>query len=382
MNTNNFSYSINTKQEISFDIFQTDDLFNLENNTFNELNKYGFNNRRLIFIDRNIVEYYLKNIQDFLSFHKYNFHIVQIESTENDKNLDTLVYVLKEIEKFGLLRRAEPIIAIGGGALLDIIGLAASIYRRGIPYIKIPTTLVGLIDASVGAKTGINFESRRNRLGSYYPPVASILDRKFLITLPNLEISSGMGEIIKLSVIKDKELFQLIKSEGKELITRKFQNNDYANKIIKLSAIGMIDELKNNLWEIDLKRCVDFGHSFSPIIEMRSLKNNLITPLTHGQAVSLDVLYSSIISHIRGKLKEIELYEIFDVIKKFELPTMHELFIDYTNILESLTDTMKHRNGNQYLPIPVEIGKYDFINDLGTNEIKEACIFMKRMNSK
>ena len=381
MNIDNFTYSVTSKQNISFEILQTYDLFNFENNTFNELKKFNFNNRRLIFIDRNIVEHYLKSIKEFLSHNNYDFHIVQIESSENSKNLDTLIEVLKEIEKFGLLRRAEPIIAIGGGTLIDIIGLAASIYRRGVPYIKIPTTLVGLIDASVGAKTGINFEVRRNRLGSYFPPVASILDSKFLSTLPDLEISSGMGEIIKISVIKDKELFDLIKLEGRDLLINKFKNNENSNKIIRQSAVSMIDELKDNLWELNLKRCVDFGHSFSPIIEMRSLlKNNNLKPLTHGQAVSLDVLYSSIISYLRNKLSKLELDQIFQVIKLFDLPTIHDGFLDYTNLLEALNDTMKHRNGNQYLPIPIEIGKYEFINDLTTEEIKMACKYMKDLN--
>jgi 3-dehydroquinate synthase len=142
----------------------------------------------------------------------------------------------------------------------------------------------------------------------------------------------------------------------------------------------MIDELKDNLWETNLKRCVDFGHSFSPIIEMNSLQNNDIVPLTHGQAVALDVLYSSIVSHLRGILSKIELDDIFNTIKLFQLPTIHNSFIDYTNILESLNDTMKHRNGNQYLPIPTEIGKYDFINDLTIDEIKNACKYLVTLN--
>jgi len=377
---NNFSYTAHSKQNVSFEIVQTNDLFNIENQTFNTLKKYNFNNRRLLFIDRHIVEYYLKKIQDYLNYYKYDFHIVQVDSTEVDKNLDTLIYVVKEIEKFGLLRRSEPIVGIGGGVLLDIVGLASSIYRRGVPYVKVPTTVIGLVDASVGAKTGINFEVRRNRLGSYYPAVTSILDVKFLSSLPDLEISSGIGEIIKISVIKNKNLFELLKSEGKSLLTQKFQDSEGANQIIKLSTIGMIDELKDNLWETNLKRCVDFGHSFSPIIEMNSLQNNNIVPLTHGQAVVLDVLYSSIISHLRGILSKIELDDIFNTIKLFQLPTIHNSFIDYTNILESLNDTMKHRNGNQYLPIPTEIGKYDFINDLTIDEIKNACKYLVTLN--
>jgi 3-dehydroquinate synthase len=379
-NMNNFSYSVKSNQDISFEIIQTDDLFDITNNTFNDLKKYNFNNRRLVFIDRNIVEFYFKKIQSYLDHFKYDFHIVQIDSTELHKNLDTLIYVLKEIEKFGILRRSEPIIAIGGGSLLDIVGLASSIYRRGVPYIKIPTTLIGLVDASVGAKTGINFEVRRNRIGSYYPAFASILDKKFLLTLPDLEISSGMGEIIKISVIKSKEIYELIKREGKELITKKFQNSVNADKIITLSAINMIEELKDNLWEFNLKRCVDFGHSFSPIIEMRSLEDSNVKSLTHGEAVSLDVLFSSIISHLRGFLSKEELNDIFNTINLFGLPTIHEYFIDYTNVLESLNDTIKHRNGNQYLPIPIQIGKYEFINDVDTNEIKKACNYMVALN--
>ena len=164
------------------------------------------------------------------------------------------------------------------------------------------------------------------------------------------------------------------------MITKKFQNSVNSNKIITLSAINMIEELKDNLWEFNLKRCVDFGHSFSPIIEMRSLEDSNVKSLTHGEAVSLDVLFSSIISLLRGFLSKEELNDIFSTINLFGLPTIHEYFIDYTNVLESLNDTIKHRNGNQYLPIPIQIGKYEFINDLDTNEIKEACNYMIALN--
>ena len=91
-------------------------------------------------------------------------------------------------------------------------------------------------------------------------------------------------------------------------------------------------------------------------------------------------MYSSIISYLRNKLSKLELDQIFQVIKLFDLPTIHDGFLDYTNLLEALNDTMKHRNGNQYLPIPIEIGKYEFINDLTTEEIKMACKYMQDLN--
>ena len=84
------------------------------------------------------------------------------------------------------LRRREPFLAIGGGVVLDIAGMAACLYRRGVPFVRVPTTLLAIVDASVGVKTGINFQARRNRLGSYFPPLASYLDKSFLITLEML----------------------------------------------------------------------------------------------------------------------------------------------------------------------------------------------------
>ncbi len=98
--------------------------------------------------------------------------------------------ILEEVHKFGIDCRTEPIIAIGGGVCLDITGLAASLYRRRTPYIRVPTTLLAYIDASVGAKTGVNF--------AYIPPVAAFLDRSFLCTLPRRHISNGMAEMLKV----------------------------------------------------------------------------------------------------------------------------------------------------------------------------------------
>jgi 3-dehydroquinate synthase len=202
------------------------------------------------------------------------------------------------MEQFGLVRRDEPVIAVGGGVLLDIAGLAANLYRRGVPYIRVPTTLVGLVDASVGAKTGINFEDRRNRLGTYYPPVAAYLDKSFLATLDTIEISSGLGEILKLAVIKDCRLFELLEQFGAELVDTKFAGVACADEVINRATTGMMDELQPNLWEKNLERVVDFGHSFSPNIEMRSLRDNGRSR-SPRQAVTLDVLLSCV-SHQRN----------------------------------------------------------------------------------
>ena len=374
------TWVIESKLPVSFKIKNSPGLLLANNLDLLEYGNQGKSSRRMIVIDQNLCHIYLDAVTNYFNTHGVEIHVVAIPSEEEDKNLKTLEIVLDEMERFGLLRRSEPIIAIGGGVLLDIVGMACGLYRRGVPYIRVPTTLVGLVDASVGVKTGINYQERRNRLGGYFPPLASYLDKSFLRTLEPLEISSGLGEILKMAVIKDLTLFTLIEAHGKSLLNSKFQNCDHADNVINCAVKGMKEELENNLWETNLKRAVDFGHSFSPVIEMRSIGKNEYTPLTHGQAVTMDVIFSSVLSFQRGFLQEVELMRIAKTAKNMGLPTDHKLFHEPLIILEALNDTIKHRNGEQNLPVPNGIGSCIFLNDLSFEDIKVGVLGLTTLN--
>jgi|TARA_Y100000389_G_scaffold1265_2_gene1288 3-dehydroquinate synthase len=380
-NDSKMNWSLDTSLPVSFVIKSTPDAFEINNTDILTFGTQGAGRRRLVIIDLKVSKLYLPKIKKFLEFHKVNYHLVIIDAVEDKKNIENLLFILQETEKFGLTRKNEPILAIGGGVLLDMVGLAASLYRRGVPYIKIPTTLLSLVDASVGAKTSINFEGRRNRLGTYYPPIAAYLDKSFLATLDNIDVSSGLGEILKMAVVKDIELFHILKKHGKELYEKKFLNCTSADEVINRSVGGMRDELQENLWEKDLKRYVDFGHSFSPIPEMRSLHDKNVDTLTHGQAVTLDVILSCVISHIRGMLSKEDVLVVMNVTLSMGLPVTHAYFKNPNILMEALNDTIKHRNGDQNLPIPREIGNSIFINDLNFNEIKQASALMDELTS-
>ena len=172
-----------------------------------------------------------------------------------------------------------------------------------------------------------------------------------------------------MAVIKNRELFELLETQGSQLLSHKF-NHQVADRVIDLSIHDMIKELENNLWEKNLKRLVDFGHSFSPIIEMRTVGTN--NELTHGQAVTLDVLFSCIISYQRKLLSFDDLKRVYSVAKSIKLPIYHEYFSNIAFLVEALNDTVKHRNGDQNLPIPTNIGEGIFINDLTKQEIQDA----------
>ena len=127
---------------------------------------------------------------------------------EEHKNSEIYQDIARALDAFPIHRRDEPVIAIGGGVLTDVVAFVAASYRRGVPHIKVPTTLMGYVDAALGIKAGINFNGNKNRLGAFEPPLAVLLDRSFLPTLPRRHLVNGVCEIIKLAIIRAAGLFQ------------------------------------------------------------------------------------------------------------------------------------------------------------------------------
>src|SRR5581483_11882930 len=261
--------------------------------------------RRFVVLDANVEKIYSSAIRDYFAYHHVEARIVAFPGGEENKTMDHYLSILRELDSFPIHRRDEPIIAIGGGVLTDVVGFVAGSYRRGLPYIKVPTTLMGYVDASIGIKTGVNFNRSKNRLGAFHSPQKVLLDKSFLKTLSRRHLLNGVCEIIKLAVIKDAGLFDLLETHGAQCVDSHFQ--DEAGGIILDRAIGgMLEELEPNLFEEDSARKVDFGHTFSYGLETR-----YETHLYHGEAVLLDILVSSLIARGRNLLSDEETERIF-----------------------------------------------------------------------
>jgi len=357
------TWTVKAELPVEFTLKYSSDIFNINNH---DLLSFGESNRKLVVIDKAVNEIYGQRLVDYFKTMKVELKLFVLNAIEANKTWEYTDKVLQFFEDAGALRR-EPIIVIGGGVLLDLVGFCCSIYRRGIPYVKVPTTLLAIVDASVGVKVAANHFERRNRIGAYYPPIATLLDKKFIATQDGRNIINGIAEIFKLAVIKDIELFELLEESYEQLISEKFQLGAVPVRVINLAITGMIEELSPNLWERKLDRCVDFGHSFSPIIEMK----NIIT-LQHGEAVALDCLFSSCLAYVRGFLDMPTLVRIFKTARNLKLPVFHKDFCDFNLLKRALSDTMKHRNGNQYLPVPLGIGNYKILNDVTDDEIRAA----------
>ena len=372
------TWTVKTELPVEFKLTYSADIFNPLNH---DLVSYSTNNRVMIVIDQNVHKFYAVQLMEYFNSHTVKYSMLVIDTNEESKNWEDADHILQFFEDEGVLRR-EPIIAIGGGVLLDIVGFACSIYRRGIPYIKVPTTLLAIVDASVGSKVAVNHFERRNRLGAYYPPVATLIDKKFIKTQSEREIINGIAEIFKLAIIKSPELFALLEENAELLIEEKFQHGAVPVRVINLAITDMIAELGPNLWERKLDRCVDFGHTFSPVIEMKNLTQEFDpdnppyftkdTMLLHGEAVALDCLYSSCIACLRGYIGQSVLNRIFNLAKRLKLKTYHEDFTKIELLQQSLADATKHRNGNQFAPLPIYVGNYKIVNDITESEMKYA----------
>jgi 3-dehydroquinate synthase len=336
--------------------------------------------RRLVVIDAAVDRLYGVQLRHYLQHHGVKYQIMSLPISETEKTMESVFAVVKGINEFGISRRHEPIIAIGGGVLMDIVGLAASLYRRSTPYVRVPTTLIGLVDAGVGAKTGVNHSSHKNRLGTYFPAKDTLLDRGFLKTVDTRHIVNGLAEILKIALIKDRTLFELLDRYGTTLIAERLQgrtpeSNQAASRVIERAITGMLEELEMNLWEHKLERVVDYGHSFSPTIEMLALPE-----LLHGEAVNIDMALTTLISVGRGLITPEERDRIFALMRKLELPVYHRT-CEPAVLVDALADTVRHRDGLQRLPLAMGIGSACFVNDVQPEEMTAAANALREMGS-
>ena len=321
--------------------------------------------RRFVVVDSNVEKHYSAAIHDYFDYHRVEAKIVSFPGGEDNKTIEYYQSIICELDSFSIHRRDEPIIAIGGGVLTDTVGFVASSYRRGVPHINVPTTLMGYVDASVGVKTGVNFNGSKNRLGAFHPPQRVLLDRAFLKTLPRRHILNGVSEILKLAVIKDAELFRLLEVNGAGSIAANFQDEP-GGQILDRSITGMVDELGPNLFEDDLARRMDFGHTFGYGLEARHPSG-----LLHGEAVLLDIALSTILARSRNLVSAEESGRIFHLIDSLGLRLYME-DLDPDLLWQSLRERTLHRNGAQKIPLPHGIGDCLFVNDVTPAEVRSA----------
>lgn len=261
------AFHVEGYEKIEFNLIFVDDVFDCDRAELAA--NYKSFGRCLAVVDHNVNRLYGNQIQAYFSHHSIDLTIFPIVISEPTKTIATFETIVDAFADFGLVRK-EPVLIIGGGLLTDVAGFACSAYRRSTNYIRIPTTLIGLIDAGIAIKVAVNHGKLKNRLGAYHAPKQVILDFSFLRTLPIDQIRNGMAELVKIAVVSNREVFDLLEAHGEQLLQTHFGYVDGTPELaaiahrITYEAIKTMLELETpNLHEIDLDRVIAYGHAES-----------------------------------------------------------------------------------------------------------------------
>ena len=244
------------------------------------------------------------------------------------------------------------IISLGGGAVGDVAGFISSTYMRGIDYIQIPTTLLSMVDSSIGGKTGVNTSKGKNLIGSVYQPRAVFIDQELLETLPKQEIVSGLGEIIKYGAIADQSFFDKVSVWLNDI------QNFPLNEAIEICCKIKADIVSKDEYDFGVRKILNFGHTIGHALEsFYGFKN-----IRHGEAVALGMICSGYISHKLNKLDKNQYFWLRDTINKLPLPILKKL--NHNQILDYIKKDKKYENGKLNFIILDKIGNADITNQV------------------
>jgi len=281
---------------------------------------------------------------------KLDKNIIMVPDGEVMKSMSTIIKIIEQAQLKGCDKYSQ-FVALGGGVIGDLTGLAANLYMRGINFTSIPTTLVSMIDSSIGGKNGVNNDLAKNVMGTFYHPCKIIIDIGFLDTLPDREFISGFAEIIKCAIIGDAEFFTWLERNIDKLLQRDEKALLYAIKKTCALKIKIVNQ--DPMDSIDIRAQLNLGHTFGHALEtLTDLKQYL-----HGEAVAIGICLACELSLLEGKLDNQSLTRIKHLLERAKLP------INYDKSVISSEEMMKvmqldKKNKDQIIRfvLPTDIG--------------------------
>ncbi len=333
-------------------------------------------------VDQAVYGLYGQQIQEYFQHYDIELTVFPVIIKETAKTLATAEKIIDAFVDFGLVRK-EPVLVVGGGLTTDVAGFACSTYRRRTNYIRVPTTLIGLIDASVAIKVAVNHGKLKNRLGAYHASQKVILDFSFLQTLPIDQVRNGMAELIKIAVVGNQEIFELLENYGEALLQSHF---GYVNGTDELRAVAhqltysaiqsMLALEVPNLHELDLDRVIAYGHTWSPTLELTPEP-----PMFHGHSVSIDMAFTATIAQQRGYISELDRDRILGLMSRLGL-AIDSQYLTPELLWKATTSISRTRDGLQRAAAPNPISSCIFMNDLTRTELDQALIVHREVCQK
>jgi 3-dehydroquinate synthase len=234
-------------------------------------------------------------IRDALAAKGIDAHRIEIPDAEAGKELPVLGFIWEVLGRIGIDRR-DAVVSLGGGAATDVAGFAAATWLRGVDVVHVPTTLLGMVDAAVGGKTGINTDAGKNLVGAFHQPLAVLVDLATLESLPRNEIIAGMAEIVKAGFIADPVILDLIEADPQAALDAK---GDVLPELIRRSIAVKADVVAADEKESALREILNYGHTLAHAIERRERYR-----WRHGAAVSVGLVFAAELGRLAGRLDD------------------------------------------------------------------------------
>lgn len=350
--------------ENSYDILFSDSFSNLTT----ALKNIGAPKKLLIVTDTNVEKLYADEVNALLRADGYDSAVYAFTAGEENKTMDTILGICGACIQNGLDRKSM-IVALGGGVVGDMAGFAAAIYMRGIDFVQIPTTLLSQSDSSVGGKTGIDFMDSKNILGAFHQPRLVYINVSTLKTLPNEQFVSGMGEVIKHGIIKNKSFFDYLENNSdsvKALDTDTLIRMDRINCWIKAAVVEQ-DEKENGLRAI-----LNFGHTIGHAVE-----SAYDFKMTHGECVGIGMIAASRIAENRAMIDAGTRERIESVLSLYGFRTRVELPPKET-VIDFMQKDKKKIAGKLKFVLPTAIGTVTQTTDVTREEILDALEYISK----
>jgi 3-dehydroquinate synthase len=287
-----------------------------------------------IITDSNTNDYCLHKFLPYLET-DLTIEIIEFEAGEINKNIDTCIEIWKVLTELGADRKSL-VINLGGGVVTDLGGFVASIFKRGVDFIHIPTTLLSMVDASVGGKTGVDLGNLKNQIGVINVPLMVLIDTQYLETVPQNEMRSGLAEMLKHGLIFDKHYWE----QFLDINTIDFSDLD---QLIHRSVAIKNEIVMQDPTEKNIRKALNFGHTLGHAIESYFLENDNKTTLLHGEAIAIGMILESYISLHKNLISEAEYIQIKSVIK-----TIYDDITFEENDIQPILDLLIHDKKNEF----------------------------------
>ncbi|NQY42102.1 MAG: 3-dehydroquinate synthase [Legionellales bacterium] len=316
----------------------------------------------LVVTDENVAEIYLGKFKKLLANLEIEHYVLPAgESSKKLSLLDNATSILLEKR----YTKKTTIIALGGGMVGDFAGLLAALYFRGVDCIQIPTSLLAMVDSSIGGKTAVNHALGKNILGVIYPPKAVFIDMNFIKTLENKEFLSAMSEVIKYGLLFDKQFFCWLERSTKMILARdSIVLADIVEKCCKFKAdIVSIDENESNI-----RTLLNLGHTLAHALERITNYSYFL----HGEAVAIGLVFATKVSCLLGMLSEFDIKRVKNLLQKLNLPVCLGTQVTREDILNSMLSDKKNYQESIRMVLLDGIGCGKICQDLSIDVLRQA----------